>query len=149
MRGDVIPGVIKRECRGFTLVEILIIISIIGILAAIAIPKYVSMRDRAILETCRFNLKNIQTSFNLYLVGRTNPSFPLTAEIGTGPGAWNQLRVLLPEAHLPVTADKAKIDPESILYESSDGQSYTLMVEALDSGRTRFIVTMGNISQGP
>lgn len=138
---------VKKGRGGFTIIEILIVVAIIGILAAIAIPRYVGLKDRAILETCRSNLKNIQTSFNLYLVGRTNPSFPLTAEIGTGPGAWNQLRLLLPEAHLPETAERAKIDPQSISYQSTDGQSYTLMVQALDSAGTRFTVTLGNILQ--
>ncbi len=47
--------------RGFTLVELLIVVVIIGILASIAIPKFSSTRDKAFIASMKTDLKNLAT----------------------------------------------------------------------------------------
>ena len=44
---------------GFTLVEIMIVVAIIGLLSAIAIPNFVKARDTSQLNTCISNLRQI------------------------------------------------------------------------------------------
>ena len=45
--------------RGFTLIELLIVIVIIGILAAIAIPKFMSTKNKAFIAAMRSDLHNL------------------------------------------------------------------------------------------
>ena len=52
--------VLLKNSRGFTLIEILIVVVIIGILAAIAIPLFTAQTDNARIAEIRQNLSNVR-----------------------------------------------------------------------------------------
>jgi type IV pilus assembly protein PilA len=56
----------RHEKRGFTLIELLIVVVIIGILAAIAIPKFSSVREKGFRAAMMSDLKNLASQQELY-----------------------------------------------------------------------------------
>lgn len=55
-----------REKKGFTLIELLIVVVIIGILVAIAIPKFSATREKAYFAAMESDLKNLMSQQEIY-----------------------------------------------------------------------------------
>jgi prepilin-type N-terminal cleavage/methylation domain-containing protein len=51
-----------KKTKGFTLIELIIVIAILGILAAIAIPRYAGFQGNANLKATKATLKMIDTA---------------------------------------------------------------------------------------
>jgi prepilin-type N-terminal cleavage/methylation domain-containing protein len=56
----------QRNRKAFTLIELLIVVVIIGILAAIAIPKFASTKEKAYVTAMRSDLRNMMTAQESY-----------------------------------------------------------------------------------
>ncbi len=73
--------------RAFTLVEILIVVVLLGILAAIAVPQYANATNDARINATRDQLIKIQRALEVYYV-RNNNRYPA---VTAGDGTWGEI----------------------------------------------------------
>jgi prepilin-type N-terminal cleavage/methylation domain-containing protein len=66
----------------FTLVEIMIVILIIGMLLAIAVPNFLDSRDTSRSKTCIANLRQIETAKQQYMVVNNTTTFTSSTDLG-------------------------------------------------------------------
>lgn len=71
---------------GFTLVEILIVVVILGILAAIVIPQFTSASDEAKQSALRSNLQTMRAQIELYKIKNVVPDTPPATLAAMVPG---------------------------------------------------------------
>jgi prepilin-type N-terminal cleavage/methylation domain-containing protein len=70
-----------RNRKGFTLIELMIVVAIIGILAAIAIPQFAQYRVRAFNSSAQSFLKNLGTAEEAFFADGRNRYVASTASL--------------------------------------------------------------------
>ncbi|MCE1170469.1 MAG: type II secretion system major pseudopilin GspG [Azovibrio sp.] len=70
-----LPSSARRLCRGFTLIEIMVVVVIIAILGALIVPKVMSRPDEARIVAARQDIGSLMQALKLYrLDNRRYPS---------------------------------------------------------------------------
>jgi type IV pilus assembly protein PilA len=84
-----------KKNEGFTLIELMIVIAIIGILAAIAIPQFSAYRQRSYNAAAEADLRNAATAQEAYYVDAQHYTATLTGLIGSTYGLYTSQGVTL------------------------------------------------------
>jgi general secretion pathway protein G len=88
----------KKDCRGFTLIELMVVIVILGILAGLIIPRIMGRPEEAKQLKAKMQIESIETALKLYKLD--NGAYPDTEqglqalvekpESGTLPKKWRK-----------------------------------------------------------
>ena len=120
----------RRGASGFTLIELMIVVAIIGILAAIAIPKFASLIRKSSEGASKGNLGAIRSALSIYY-GDMEGQYPATVESLTVGGKYLGT---LPSAKAP--------------NYHSDATAVTYQASANDGAGWSYNNTTGDANQG-
>ncbi len=85
----------KTRLSGFTLIEMLVVVLIIGILAAVALPQYKKSVEKTKLSEALMNIAVIESAMQRYILAQGYPSngrvyFKDIADIDLSGGKWGE-----------------------------------------------------------
>ncbi len=112
-----------RNSKAFTLVEILIVVAILGLLAAIAIPNLIKAREGSAETACKMNRAVIADAIRIWATKENETIAAMQAKFGADP-ATKDISTL--------SGDSIEIyfDPKAAVCPSDNTQHYTSTVDA-------------------
>lgn len=131
--------------RGFTLIELMIVVAIIAILAGILIPNFVNARSQAQTAACESNMRSIATALELYYAD--NQVYPTAAGAAVVPALFTANGV----AYLNNTPKDPAAQSSAATYSLTTTQAtggnpagYTIQCPGIHAGSTLAKLPLSN-----
>ena len=131
---------LKRNEKGFTLIELLIVIVIIGILAAVAIPRFQGVSDKAKIGAAQAELATVKNGLGMFQAENDSSSYPLESQISS-----HATLAAMLSAYVQIPG----VDDASWVYSGyvrANKDTFVLTAEAKDRNSTVITVTPVNIT---
>jgi prepilin-type N-terminal cleavage/methylation domain-containing protein len=119
-----------RKEKGFTLIELMIVVGIIALIAAMAIPNFITYRNKSRVATAVGTISTVRHAIAGYAADQRDTSFPQTSLITD----WTQMTTLLNRHGATLATDEADQGLRFVSYRTStdtDGSvtDYTLTLQ--------------------
>lgn len=120
-----------KRSDGFTLIELIVVVLVIGILATIALPVFLGQRQKAHRSSAVADMKNAATAVETFAAGDGLGSYaaahgadetsPLLDTEGFNPTQWVTLQVHASATHYCIQGENAQLPGRLFVFRSTRG----------------------------
>lgn len=109
-----------KNKKGFTLIELIVVIAILGIIAAIAVPKFTGIRDNAEQQATAAAVAVINKSIEVYKVQEDDENLATLLNGIASPTGANVITELIDAGYLDSNTVTTKPDGTAYTYDSTN-----------------------------